>query len=127
MSFLSRMTTETGAPQPRWLYLVRKVCDTAAITLALTAFTPTPALAASLTASLVYVAVGQLAWWLPRPKRWAGPGSITGDSIYHLTPSLAVVACVLPGGPLIRLGALAADVLLWWVLENAEYGPMRSG
>lgn len=126
MSFLSRMTTETGAPMPRWLYLLDKAAHTALIATALLALTPASPIVATITAVLLYVGAGLLSWDLHHDEPWFGPGSYTGDALYHLLPSLVPAALLVPPNLPIRLASLAAIALVWWTLDTAGYGPMRA-
>ena len=128
MTFIARMTTETGAPMPRWLYLASKPMHTIAIAVAVHAYVPRIGLlTAAWIVTALYVIVGLLVWWRPRRKVWLGPGSIAGDALYHLLPSLPAPVLLAPvTGWLAKVIITLALLVLWWQLENAGYGPMRA-
>ena len=125
MTFFSRMTTETGSPMPRWLYLLDKAGHTALLTLLLWRLTPLSITPAAAVSAALYVGVGLGLWYKGGIHHWFGPGSITGDLIYHWLPSLLVVILTLPN----RLESacyLVATLIAWWLLDTAGYGPSRS-
>jgi hypothetical protein len=125
MSFRTRMMFETHAPQPRFLYLVEKIAETALIALVVWRCSPLSLLVSSLIAAVVYTAIGIGLWYQGGVRRWIGPGSFTGDVGYHLCPSLLVVALVYPDRA-IAVALFVIVALVWWVLDTAGYGPERS-
>lgn len=73
----------------------------------------------------LYVIGGLFLWYRHGVPQWAGPGSVTGDAIYHLIPSLpapVLLSGETVGGKLLLCGALLA---LWFELDVKGYGPVR--
>lgn len=127
MTFLDRMTTETGAPMPRWLYLLYKPVATVAIAAGIAGLTHLSPLPVAWAVTVFYVAIGIFTWYRRRSWTWFGPGSITGDTLYHLLPSLPAPVIAATGTPLgAKWTIVGVLVLLWWQLDTAGYGPMRA-
>lgn len=126
MTFVSRMQTETGAPMPRWLYLLLKPAETLAGGIALAAVTGLPALWTTTGVAGFYVALGLWLWYRHRRVVIStARGEVVGDLWYHGILSAAAVAFVLPITPLLRLWVFIACAFTWWQLDTAGYGPMR--
>lgn len=120
------MLTETHAPMPRWLYLASKPCHTITIAVALHALAGVPWLIAAWVAVIAYVGIGLALWYRHGVRQWVGPGSFTGDLLYHTVPSMPA-PILLAALPLTLTWALCvACLLVWWQLDAANYGPMRS-
>ena len=126
MSLLSRLTTETGTPMPRYLYLLLKPVESIAIAVGVASLTGLPVLKVAWATVLVYTAIGLVLWYRHGVKQWLGPGSFTGDAMYHgllCLPAPIVVSSI----PIVAKWALlAACAALWLVLEHAGFGPMRA-
>lgn len=127
MSFASRMTTETGAPMPRYLYLILKPVETLAGGVALAAVTALSPLWTTTGVAIVYVALGLWLWYRNRRVVIStARGEIVGDAAYHGILSLAAVAFVLPIAPPLRLAAFIVCAALWWQLDTDGFGVVRA-
>lgn len=128
MTFIARMTAETGAPMPRWLYLLLKPVETLAGGVALAAVTGIRALWTTTAVATLYVLLGLCLWYRARRVVIStARGEVVGDAGYHGILSAAAVAFVLPVPPLLRLCTFLACALAWWQLDAAGYGPVRPG
>lgn len=128
MSFRDRMTTETGAPMPRYLYLLLKPAEALAGGVALAAVTGLPALWTTTGVATLYVTLGLWLWY--RHRRIVistAPGEIVGDFWYHGILSTAAIPFVLPFPPLVRLALFLLCVLAWWIEDTAGFGVVRAG
>lgn len=125
MTFLERMGAETHAPMPRYLYLLEKPCHCIAATALVWRLTGWSALPIAWAVVVLYVGAGLVLWYRDRAFTWFGPGSLTGDALYHTLPSLPapILAASLPR--LSEAIALVVALLLWWQLDTAGYGPRR--
>lgn len=128
MSFRDRMTAETGAPMPRWLYLLLKPVETLAGGVALTAVTGCSPVWATTGVAVFYVLLGLWLWYRNRRVVIStARGEIVGDFWYHGILSVAALPFVTAAPPIIRLGMFVACVALWWTLDTAGFGPVRPG
>lgn len=127
MTFYSRMKTETGSPMPRWLYLALKPVETVAMGVLFMRLFQISGLKAGIMAVVLYVGIGIIMWYRGGIKRWFGHGSFVGDIIYHGILSVPAIIWLWDRiGRYEAIGLTAVCLIFWWLLDTADYGPMRS-
>lgn len=124
MTFADRMAAPTS--MPRASYLLSKPLHTIAIAAIIIGLTGLPALPVAWLAVVLYVGIGLGLWYRHGVKQWTGPGSFTGDLMYHTLPSLPAPILYCSWTVLFKVVMLCAAAAAWWALDTAGYGPVRN-